>query len=222
MREQFRQYIISLYQGIPQEIYEGLLSVFCMGLVVFIAWKGFKTGLRYSATLLLVEYIFLLFCSTVIFRAVSATRQYDFHPFWSYDRPDLLIENIMNVIVFIPVGMILGSLLRVNYGSRLRVNGSWSRNGSWFMVKGSSTSERLRVGERSSGMATKSMTWLIVLLIGYSISVTIETLLFCFMRGFSEVDDVMHNTVGCLIGWCVVKGSRFMVKGLKYIMINGE
>ena len=207
MREQFRQYIISLYQGIPQEIYEGLLSVFCMGLVVFIAWKGFKTGLRYSATLLLVESIFLLFCSTVIFRAVSATRQYDFHPFWSYDRPDLLIENIMNVIVFIPVGMILGSLLRVK--------GSWSRNGSWLMVKGSSTSERLRVGERSSGMATKSMTWLIVLLIGCSISVTIETLQFCFMRGFSEVDDVMHNTVGCLIGWCVVKGARFMVKGYK-------
>ena len=33
------------------------------------------------------------------------------------------------------------------------------------------------------------------------------------MKGFSEVDDVMHNTVGCLIGWCMVKGLRFMVKG---------
>ena len=31
------------------------------------------------------------------------------------------------------------------------------------------------------------------------------------MKGFSEVDDVMHNTVGCLIGWCMVKGSRLMV-----------
>lgn len=117
MREQFRQYIISLYQDIPQEVYEGLLSVFCMGLVVFIAWKGFKTGLRYSATLLLVEYIFLIFCSTVIFRVACETKKYDFHPFWSYDRPELLVENIMNVIVFIPVGMILGSLLRVK--------GSW-------------------------------------------------------------------------------------------------
>lgn len=189
MKEQFRQYIINLYHDIPQEVNEGLLSIFCIGLVVFIVWKGFKTGLRYSATLLLIEYIFLLFCSTVIFRTTGATRQYDFHPFWSYDSPDLLIENIMNVIVFIPVGMILGSLLRVNYGSRLRVNGSW------FKVKGSSTSE-----------ATKSMTWLIVLLIGCSISVTIEALQFCFMRGFSEVDDVMHNTVGSLIGWCMVKG----------------
>lgn len=154
MKEQFRQYIINLYHDMPQEVCEGLLSIFCIGLVVFIAWKGFKTGLRYSATLLLIEYIFLLFCSTVIFRTTGTTRQYDFHPFWSYDRSDLLIENIMNVIVFIPVGMILGSLLR---------------------VKGSC---------------------LIVLLIGCSISVTIETLRFCFMKGFSEVDDVMHNMVG--------------------------
>lgn len=159
MREQFKQYIISLYQDIPQEVYEGLMSVFCMGLVVFIAWKGLKTGLRYSAALLLIEYIFLLFCSTVIFRSTGETRQYDFHPFWSYSRPELLVENIMNVVVFIPVGMILGS---------------------WLRVKGSC---------------------LIVLLIGCSISVTIEALQFCFMKGFSEVDDVMHNTVGCLIGY---------------------
>ena len=170
MREQFRQYIINLYQDIPQEVYEGLLSVFCLGVVVFIAWKGFKTGLRYSAILLLVEYIFLLFCSTVIFRTIGETRQNDFHPFWSYDRPELLVENIMNVVVFVPVGMILGSLLR---------------------VKGS---------------------WLVALLIGCSISITIEALQFWFMRGFSELDDVMHNTVGCLIGWCMVKGSGLMVK----------
>ena len=69
----------------------------------------------------------------------------------------------MNVIVFIPVGMILGSLLR---------------------VKGS---------------------WLVALLIGCSISITIEALQFCCMKGFSEVDDVMHNTVGCLIGYCITK-----------------
>lgn len=167
MREQFRQYIINLCQDIPQEVYEGLLSVFCLGLVVFIAWKGFKTGLRYSAILLLIEYVFLIFCSTVIFRATSVTRQYDFHPFWSYKaiqdgRENLLAENIMNVIVFIPVGMILGSLLK---------------------VKGS---------------------WLIALLIGCSISVTIESLQFFLMRGFSEVDDVMHNTLGCLLGYGIM------------------
>ena len=177
MREQFRQYIINLYQDIPQEVYEGLLSIFCVGTVLLLVWKGFKTGLRYSVFLLLVEYVFLLFCSTVIFRTPGETRQYDFHPFWSYKaiqdgREDLLAENLMNVIVFIPIGMILGSLLR---------------------VKGS---------------------WLVALLIGCSISVTIEALQFWFMKGFSEVDDVMHNTLGCILGyslWLMVHGAWLRV-----------
>lgn len=170
MREQFKQYVISLYQDIPQEVYEGLLSIFCVGTVLLLVWKGFKTGLRYSAALLLVEYIFLLFCSTVIFRATGETRQYDFHPFWSYSRPELMVENIMNVVVFILVGLLLS-------------------------------------------IAFKKMTWWKALLIGCSISVTIEALQFWFIKGFSEVDDVMHNTVGCLLGWFMVKGLRFMVKG---------
>ena len=134
---------------------------------MFIAFKGVRTGFRWSSVLLLIEYIFLLFCSTVIFRPTGEIRQYNFHPFWSYQaiqdgREDLLAENIMNVVVFIPVGLMLGSFLR---------------------VKGSSTSE-----------ATKSMTWLMVAIIGCGISVTIESLQFFLMRGFSEVDDVMHNT----------------------------
>lgn len=69
----------------------------------------------------------------------------------------------------------------------------WNIYGSWLMVKGSSTSE-----------ATKSMTWLMVAIIGCGISVTIESLQFFLMRGFSEVDDVMHNTLGCLIGYGII------------------
>ena len=174
MQEEFRQYVISLYKDIPQEVYEGLLSVFCLGLVVFITWKGFKKGLCYSANLLQVEYVFLLFCSTVIFRPTGETRQYDFHPFWSYDRPELLVENIMNVVVFIPVGLLLGS-------------------------------------------AFKQMTWWKALLIGCSISITIEALLFWFMRGFSEVDDVMHNTVGCLIGFLIVSGFHHITAAVNHL-----
>ena len=170
MQDEFKQYIISLYKDIPQEVYEGLLSVFCLGVVLFIAFKGVRTGFRWSSVLLLIEYIFLLFCSTVIFRPTGETRQYDFHPFWSYDRPDLLVENIMNVIVFIPIGLLLGC-------------------------------------------AFKQTTWWKALLIGCSISITIEALQFWFMKGFSEVDDVMHNTIGCIAGYILVHGLRLMVKG---------
>ena len=115
------------------------------------------------------------FCSTVIFRVASQSRTYDFHPFWSYraiqdGRVELLSENIMNVVVFVPIGILMA-------------------------------------------IAFKQMTWWKALLIGCSISITIEALQFCFMKGFSEVDDVMHNTVGCLMGWLMVKGSRLMVIG---------
>ena len=72
----------------------------------------------------------------------------------------------MNVVVFIPVGLLLGS-------------------------------------------AFKQMTWWKALLIGCSISVTIESLQFFFLRGFSEVDDVIHNMVGCLIGFGVYAIGRY-------------
>ena len=35
------------------------------------------------------------------------------------------------------------------------------------------------------------------------------------VQAVSEVDDVMHNTVGCVIGWLMVKGSRFMANERK-------
>lgn len=172
MREQFKQYIISLYHNIPLEVYEGLLSIFCLGVVSLVVWKDIKTGLRYSTVLLLIEYTLLLFCSTVIFRIAGEARRYDFHPFWSYraieeGRVELIPENIMNVVVFVPVGLLL-----------------------------SCVSQRLR--------------WWIVLLIGFGISVSIEALQYFFHKGFSEFDDVFHNTLGCVIGIMIVA----IIKGL--------
>lgn len=51
------------------------------------------------------------------------------------------------------------------------------------------------------GLAIKNMKWWMVGLIGFCISLGIETLQFVFWKGFSEFDDVMHNTVGCLLGY---------------------
>ena len=175
MTEQFKKYVILLYQDIPHEVYEGLLSIFCIGIVLFVAWKGIKTGLRCSAGLLLTEYVFLLFCSTVFFRQSVESRGHNFTPFWSYTaiqegRAELLPENVMNVVVFIPIGILLGSLLR---------------------VKGA---------------------WLITLIVGLGISVSIEALQYFFHRGFAETDDVMHNTLGCIVGYMLVKGAKLMVK----------
>ena len=59
MQGEFKQYIISLYKDIPQEVYEGLLKVFCLGVVLFMVFKGVRTGFKWSSVLLLIEYVFL-------------------------------------------------------------------------------------------------------------------------------------------------------------------
>lgn len=169
-----KDFSLNLLDSIPQTVFEGTASVFWLGLVVFVVRKGFKTGLRYTAALLLMEYIFLLFCSTIVCRVVDETIQYDFHPLWSYKaiqdgREDIFVENLMNIFVFIPVGLLLSVVF-------------------------------------------KQMKWWIALLIGCGISITIETLQFFLMRGFSEFDDVMHNTLGCLIGFGFMMILRIIFK----------
>ena len=172
MRELFAKYIIDLYQDVPTSVYEGLLCVFCLGSVVLTVLKGFRNGWRSSAGLLAIEYIVLIYCATVIDRAYTETVGHDFTPFWSYraienGRKELLAENIMNVVVFVPVGLLL-----------------------------SCTSRRLK--------------WWVVLLFGFGLSMSIESLQFVLKRGFSEVDDVIHNTLGCTIGVMIIE----VIKGI--------
>ncbi len=162
-RELFTNYVKDLINTVPHDMYVVMACVFVGGLLSFVVWKGFKKGVHYSLALLLLEYVFFIYSSTVLFRKAGKVPKYDFHPFWSYKairegRMDPLPENVMNVVVFIPVGLLLG-------------------------------------------MVFKGMTWWKALLAGLTISVSIESLQFLFMRGFSEFDDVMHNTIGCLMGF---------------------
>ena len=39
------------------------------------------------------------------------------------------------------------------------------------------------------------------MVVGSILSIAIEALQFLMMRGFSEIDDVIHNTLGCMIGY---------------------
>ena len=158
MKETFLEYIIRLYQNVPAIIYVGLAIVFLVGAVLLFLIYDRNQGLRYSCRILCVDYFALLLCSTAIFRKYSDKRGHDFQPFWSYDQNDLLYENIMNVVAFVPVGLLLGC-------------------------------------------AFKNMTWWKVIMIGVFVSLIIEIMQFMYKRGFAEIDDVMHNTLGCLIGY---------------------
>lgn len=163
MKELFKYYLTELYNDVPPSVYEGLLSMFCLGAVVLFAIKGFKKGWRYVAGLLLAEYITLLFCSMVLFRPVTEIAEYNFQPLWSYiaiyqGQMELVPENIMNVVAFVPLGLLVGT-------------------------------------------ACAKIKWWQVLLFGCGVSIIIESLQFMLKRGFSETDDVIHNTLGCMTGY---------------------
>lgn len=51
------------------------------------------------------------------------------------------------------------------------------------------------------GCGFGQIKWWKVLLAGAFFSVSIETLQFLLKRGFAEFDDVLHNILGCMIGY---------------------
>ena len=166
MEEKFIRYLKIVYKGIPDSVYMGLLYFFFISSVLLLFFCGFKRGLKYVKGVALLCYTFLLYCSTFFFRSFKDSSGHNNTPFWSYTaiqngRDALVPIIIMNVLVFVPVGILCSSYLG----------------------------------------RTK---WYKVLLIGCGLSLSIETLQFLFNRGFSEFDDIFHNTLGCLIGIMIV------------------
>ena len=164
MKELFWRCVVDLYNDIPMGLYEGLLSIFCLGGVGLLALQGLKRGWRKVSGLLLIEFVFLIYSSTVIYRDFSSEQKHDFMPLWSYwalqkeGNEYLIADNILNVLVFLPVGLLLG-------------------------------------------LAFRRIKFWVVLLVGLCISSSIEMLQYVFKRGFAEVDDVIHNVLGCMIGY---------------------
>lgn len=70
------------------------------------------------ASVLLVTYVFLVFSSTVFSRSYTGVHSYRLFPFWSYreilhyGRMDLLVENLLNIVLLMPVGFLLPVLKR--------------------------------------------------------------------------------------------------------------
>jgi glycopeptide antibiotics resistance protein len=56
----------------------------------------------------------------------------------------------------------------------------------------------------------KGVSWWKVLLTGTCLSVCVEVLQYAMMRGLCETDDVIHNTLGCLIGMSVFWGLKYL------------
>lgn len=55
------------------------------------------------------------------------------------------------------------------------------------------------------------------ILIGMGISVVIELFQWFFRKGFADVDDVIHNTLGCLVGFVLWRGcAKWILRSKSY------
>lgn len=183
MKNRLWEYIVTQFDVVPQMVYEVLLSIFLIGSIVLLALYG-MTAARHISRLFFGEYLFFIYGLTVIFRKTRPKVSHFLTPLWSYKRlfqggnPLLLDEIIMNVVLFIPVGVLLGSQFTKD---------------------------------------TKKRHWLVVFLVGMGLSLGIEVLQLVFKKGSFEIDDIIHNTLGCMIGFLLWQGIAKLTERIKRI-----
>lgn len=118
------------------------------------------------AAILLFLFLSVVFASTV-FTRTPGIRQYELIPFWSWYeifvncRVGLLRENILNVLLLFPMGILLKPL----FGRKIRPFTAF--------------------------------------LLGAAVSAAIEVSQLVFRRGLFEWDDMLHNGLGCMLGFMV-------------------
>lgn len=155
-------YLWALGRSIP-ECLIGISFIIVLCLVLFIAIKGIRKGVEIIVRLLLADFVAIILYSTVFSRKSRSYTRLNFTPFRTYfeafsgNSSYILPQAILNILIFIPLGLLLNA-------------------------------------------SFPSMKWWYLLIIGCGLSVVIEFLQLIMHKGFCEFDDVMHNTIGCLIG----------------------
>lgn len=153
------KYFSDLVSSVPNIIYVILSVIAIIGGLLFLGMYKDGRGKSIFNDLLVLEYVFLLFSSTIIYRNVSENRTFNYHLFWNYANFDVHYpEVLMNIIVFIPLGFFIG-------------------------------------------LSLKRQSWYCHLGIGFCLSFCIESLQLILKRGFSELDDIIHNVFGYMIGY---------------------
>lgn len=156
--------------GIPSNVLYPSLLVTAIILIVVLIWKR-KNYRRNVLWVLLIEYTFIVVCSTIICRTTVNVGfdRLKLTPFWTYiavieHTPGVRVWDIvLNVVLFLPLGFLL-KLLR------------------------------------------PSLSLPKVLVIALLCSIFIEMNQYIFEKGVAQIDDVMHNVIGALLGWTLAHG----------------
>lgn len=150
--------------NIPMEYIIISFSVLCIVMAIgFMAYRG-QGMKRFVMGALVIEYYILVLCSTVICRTAPVSKRAEVMPFYNYadiwngvDFKRTVMEILLNVALFVPIGFLLGGMVRKGFVETC--------------------------------------------LIGCILSILIELLQLATRRGLCETNDVIHNTVGCMVGY---------------------
>lgn len=147
---------------IPDVFWEGYFGIIGIGLTLLLLKGNLKKYIRNSSLLLLIMYLVLIYCCTIIFRNTEIK---DIHlmPMWSYycilqGKIDFICDVLLNVALFIPLGFLVGVYAGANKLIR-------------------------------------------VVIFTFFLSGGVETAQYFFHKGVPEIDDVLHNIVGGIIGY---------------------
>lgn len=132
------------------------------------------TRRKYNCAIIGLEYLFLILCAAVLCRPIVSVHKYCATPFKNYITlfttnksylPMVIIEEVlMNIIMFIPVGILVAI-----YGK-----------------------------DKSTNVKSP-------LVVGLLISCSIEILQLLLCKGCCETNDIIHNTIGCVLGYAIYR-----------------
>ena len=101
-------------------------------IAVFLNRKRILSKVQSMVLVLLIVYLFLVFASTIFCRTPKSYYSYQLIPFWSYHAilsgtTKLLWENILNIVMLLPIGLLLpilmGSKVSIDRGKNIIFTG---------------------------------------------------------------------------------------------------
>lgn len=192
-----------LRQFNPSISFSVLLIVLAIAIASTCAVLAFTNIRKYRNVILvwLIAYLYLMFHIAIFGR--ESRDYYSLHliPFWSIESiqngfVETLYEKLNNILFFIPFGCLLGM---------------------WYSLgrsRSNSSAGSMQV-KRSPLLMPSSKVFICSLIAGITTSTVIELLQLITKTGTCETDDVICNTVGCLIGSLVVVGIVKLYNGEK-------
>ena len=101
--------------GIPREVLYPSLIITALLIIIGLLWEEIRNKRKFTLWVLLLEYIFIVVCSTIICRGLQSFKfaRLELEPFWTYKAvithvPGVSVwDIILNVVLLLPLGLLV-------------------------------------------------------------------------------------------------------------------